>query len=66
LDFGDNLCDYPVGDGLTCDRLVCDAHGHEVAPNVHYCDGHYLKWKEFVAAGGVAAELRNVIAFKGA
>lgn len=65
-DVGDNLCDYPVGDGKTCDRAICDTHAHEIAPNLHYCDGHYAAWREFVASGGVAEELRNVVAFKGA
>lgn len=51
-DVGDNLCDYPVGEGKTCDRPICDTHAHEIAPNLHYCDGHYAAWKEFVASGG--------------
>ena len=65
-DVGDNLCDYPVGNGKTCDRAICDAHAHEVAPNLHYCDAHHSAWREFVEGGGVAEELRNVVAFKGA
>ena len=65
-DLGKNLCDFPVGDGKTCDRLVCEEHGREVAPNIHYCNAHYAMWTEFRDAGGVADELRNVVAFKGA
>src|SRR3546814_19868150 len=26
----DNLCAYPVGDGESCDRLLCEEHSHEV------------------------------------
>jgi hypothetical protein len=66
MDVGDNLCDYPVGNGKTCDRPICETHAHEIAPNLHYCDGHYAAWREFVAGGGVAEELRTVVAFKGA
>lgn len=62
--FGDYLCDYPVGEGKTCDRHMCDDHANEIAPNLHYCDAHYAMWKEFVANGGVNENLRNVIAFK--
>jgi hypothetical protein len=61
---GDFLCDYPVGDGKTCDRPMCGEHAHEVAPEIHYCDAHYRMWDEFRRKGGVDAALRNVIAFK--
>jgi hypothetical protein len=61
--FGDFLCDFPVGDGKTCDRLMCDDHANEIAPEVHYCAAHLKMWEEFKAAGGVAAELANVVAF---
>lgn len=64
-DVGTNLCDYPVGDGKTCDMPICDNHAFEAAPNVHYCPGHALKWREFVGAGGVEQELRNVVPFSG-
>ena len=62
--FGDFLCDYPVGHGKTCDRPMCDYHGHEIAPELHYCESHYKMWGEFKASGGVDAALKNVIAFK--
>lgn len=58
------LCDFPVGDGKTCDRHICGYHAHEVAPEVHYCDGHHAEWRVFVESGGVAEHLANVIAFK--
>ena len=56
------LCDYPVGEGgKTCDRQVCTECASEIAPDVHYCPGHYARWKEFREAGGVTRELSNVI-----
>lgn len=58
------LCDYPVGEGKTCDRPICEDHANEVAPEVHYCQGHMKLWQEFRDGGGVDAKLRNVIAFK--
>lgn len=60
---GDYLCDYPVGDGKTCDRPMCEDHSHETAPEVHYCDFHYKEWRKFVESGGVDTALKNVIAF---
>lgn len=59
------LCDFPVGDGLTCDLPLCASHAYEVAPNVHYCPGHLVLWNEFRAQGRVHAELANVVPFKG-
>jgi hypothetical protein len=61
---GVNLCDYPVGDGKTCDRSICDHHAHEIAPNLHYCDYHHAEWQAFRDAGGVKAELENVVPFR--
>lgn len=61
----DNLCDYPVGEGKTCDRSICDEHSHEVGPDLHYCAAHYQSWKEWRAAGGESKVLSNVERFKG-
>jgi len=62
--FGDFLCDYPVGNNKTCDRLMCTDHKHEISPDIHYCDTHYKMWMEFRNNGGVDEALKNVIAFK--
>ena len=62
--FGDFLCDYPVGDGKTCDRPLCDDHANEIAPDLHYCAGHMKLWEEFKASGGVQRELENIVPFK--
>ncbi|CAP44746.1 hypothetical protein [Bordetella petrii] len=64
-DVGTNLCDYPVGEGKTCDLPLCDSHAYEVAPNVHYCPGHLVLWQEFRASGRDQRELENVVPFKG-
>lgn len=61
---GDLLCDYPVGNGKTCDRVMCSTHAREIAPEIHYCDGHYAEWIKFRDSGGVAEHLKNVVAFK--
>lgn len=61
---GDTLCDYPVGHDKTCDRVMCEDHGIEVAPDVHYCAAHYAEWCAFRDSGGVSERLQNVIAFK--
>lgn len=60
----DVLCDYPVGDGKTCDRAICEECAHCVAPDVHYCHGHFAEWEQFRAGGGVQLVLENVIPFR--
>lgn len=62
-DVGVSLCDFPVGNGKTCDRAICDFHAHEVAPNVHYCNAHHAEWMAFRDAGGVKRELESVVPF---
>lgn len=57
------LCDWPVGKGKTCDAPLCADHAHEVAPEVHYCPGHFAEWEKYRNAGGVAKELANVVPF---
>ena len=64
LRFADNLCDYPIAKGKTCDRNLCEDHTHEIAPNLHYCADHYKLWREFVDSGGVKETLENVVAYK--
>lgn len=56
----DNLCDFPVGDGKTCDRSICDEHSNAVGVDIHYCASHYQEWKLWIDSGGVAKELSNV------
>ena len=63
-DVGEYLCDYPVGDGKTCDASLCENHASEAAPNIHYCPGHALMWNEFRESGGVKQELQNVIPWR--
>lgn len=58
------LCDYPVGDGKTCDMPLCHKHAFEAAPEIHYCPAHALMWMEFRDSGGVRRELENVVPFK--
>lgn len=61
----DALCDYPVGNGKTCDRKLCDDNcAFEVAPDTHYCKDHKAEWDKFFADGGVKTVLENVTPFK--
>lgn len=57
------LCDYPVGEGKTCDRSLCDNCAVEIAPNIHYCQTHYREWQKFCDKNGVETVLKNVIPF---
>ena len=62
-DVSEFLCDYPVGDGKTCDRSVCKNHSKIIAPNIHYCHAHYKAFKRFEKSGGVKEYLENVKPF---
>lgn len=33
-------CDWPVGDGRTCDRWLCDRCARHVSPDLDYCPHH--------------------------
>ncbi|MGI9279694.1 MAG: hypothetical protein ACR2PX_08685 [Endozoicomonas sp.] len=59
----DNLCDYPVGDGKTCDRAICNEHSRQVGVDLHYCPTHAKLWDKFKRAGGVKQVLENVVPF---
>jgi hypothetical protein len=61
---GDYLCDYPVGQGKTCDAAICAGHAAEVAPELHYCPVHFAAWEAFRESGGVGRELANVVPFR--
>ncbi len=59
MDVGTYLCDYPVGDGKTCDMPLCNGHAFEAAPEIHYCPGHALQWRDFQDNGGVRRALEG-------
>jgi hypothetical protein len=56
----DVLCDYPVGDGKTCDRAMCREHAHHVGRDVDYCPDHFIAWNEYLASGRGYDVLANV------
>lgn len=58
------LCDFPIAAGKTCDKHLCAAHANIVAPDTHFCAGHYRQFKDFEDAGGVKDYLENIIPFK--
>lgn len=58
------LCDFPVGDGKTCDRSLCKVCAHKVAPDTDYCTDHYAMWDAFEKSGGVTKLLENVVPYR--
>lgn len=60
----DFLCDFPVGEGKTCDRPICEEHAAEIGPEVHYCQVHHAEWTGFRQAGGVRQQLENVVPYR--
>lgn len=63
-DFGDYLCDYPVGNDKTCDAPMCDQHRRSVAPEIDYCAAHYAEWEAYRNTGAVLKHLETVIPFR--
>jgi len=45
------LCDFPVGNDKTCDRLVCKEHANRISDNIHYCNTHFRMWKNYIESG---------------
>lgn len=42
----DYLCDYPIGNGKTCDLPLCDHHANTMGDNVDFCPIHHSKYWE--------------------
>lgn len=63
-DFGDYLCDYPVGEGKTCDVPMCERDRHSVAPEIDYCNTHYPEWEAFKKTGAPLKHFERVIPFR--
>lgn len=34
------LCDFPIGNGRTCDAKICEAHRLRIGPNEDRCPQH--------------------------
>ncbi|MFC6197789.1 hypothetical protein [Ponticaulis profundi] len=49
------LCDYPVGDDKTCDRMMCKSHSHHIGGDVHYCEFHFYEWTKYTAKTSIKA-----------
>lgn len=49
---GDNLCDWPMGRGKTCDLPLCDEHAREVGIDRHFCAVHHRIWQAQTAPPG--------------
>lgn len=43
------LCDWPVGDGKTCDRKLCGQHRARQGGDVDWCMSHAVKAAEEVS-----------------
>ncbi len=56
----DILCDYPVGDGKTCDRSLCRDHAHSIGRDLDYCDHHHVEWTAFASTNAVMDQLTAI------
>lgn len=43
----DNLCDFPIGNGKTCDAALCERHSLLALENTHYCPAHAKEYGQF-------------------
>jgi hypothetical protein len=34
------LCDFPIGNGKTCDAPICDRHATGAGPDIDHCPVH--------------------------
>jgi len=41
----DYLCDFPVGDGKTCDLPLCGFHACEIGEEIHFCPIHTAMYR---------------------
>ena len=41
----DFLCDYPMGDGKTCDVQLCSTCAKQIGEDKHLCEIHWHEWK---------------------
>ena len=41
----ETLCDFPVGDGKTCDLPMCEDCHHQVGEDWHFCSVHFSMWE---------------------
>lgn len=57
----DNLCDFPVGEGKTCDAALCSEHSHAVGVELHYCPAHMQVWEAYRTTGNIEPTLDNAI-----
>lgn len=38
------LCDYPIGNERTCDRLLCEDCAVKIQGDIDYCPSHATEW----------------------
>ena len=48
-------CDYPAGDGQTCDRHLCKRHAGIVGKDQHYCPPCIQLWRKALKEGTCSA-----------
>ncbi len=41
----DYQCDFPVGDGKTCDFYLCEKHAHKIGEDKHLCPIHFKMYQ---------------------
>lgn len=53
----DFLCDFPIGEGVTCDRPMCSKCRCNVGEELDYCPPHHKEWRTYRESGGMVYDL---------
>lgn len=55
------LCDFPVGQDKTCDRVLCKACSKLVGRDMHYCPTHYVEYREYKKSSAGRKEILKAV-----
>lgn len=61
---GEYACDFPIGDGRTCDAVLCSKHAYQVGPNTHFCEFHFREYERWRKDKGYDEALEAIIPFR--
>lgn len=57
----EKLCDFPLGQELTCDRKLCKTHAVAIAYEMDYCPTHKAMYDKYIQSGEAEWRLSEVI-----
>lgn len=61
---GEFLCDFPMGPGKTCDRVLCSKHAYQIGEDLHFCKHHYEEYEKWRKSKGYDEALEAIVPFR--